>query len=101
MGVFWTGLAWFLGTSILPMIFRVIFGLGIGFATMKGMTNMLEPYVSGIYSNINLLNNYGEYAWFAVLALKIPEAIALLIGVYSFVLTLKILTVFIPVKGTK
>ena len=56
MGAVWTGLAWFIGTSLPAIVFRIMSLIGVGFVTYTGFDAALsgiESFLHGSFSGLD------------------------------------------------
>ena len=89
MAAVWTGLAWFIGTTLPAIIFRIMSLLGVGFVTYIGFSTALtaiETYLTGSFGGLDVL------ALQFIKAVGIDIYMSMIFSAYAFRVTIGLAT---------
>lgn len=82
MGVFWTGLAWFLGTFATKLVYRIFAAVGVSFVTYQGMDWALDELSSRIAGTFGGMT---QTMLSAVWLLNIDKSMSVILSAYAAV----------------
>lgn len=86
MALIWTGLAWFIGTTLFAVVMRIFVAIGIGFVVYTGMDYLITDAVNYAQSKLSILDpNILQ----SIHVLKLPEAMSIILSAHGVALSFK------------
>ena len=85
-------LSWFVGAFLSKIVYRVMFALGIGYLSLKGLELLLDPLRSQINNQIAGVSSISVYVAWVITELQVTTCISIIFSAYVYTFTLKALS---------